>query len=84
MKYAPEDYIDCGFYSDMDSDVQNHTERLVKCRKPHVCPACQREIPKGAYALLERGFLDGKPVESHTCTDCLDKWLDEIRRSNDE
>lgn len=39
---------------------------------------CDKEIPKGTYAIRETGFVDGKPISSYTCTDCMDKWLDEI------
>lgn len=78
MKYKPEDYIDSGFYG-IDEDVENYKEKLVKCRKPHKCMGgCEKEIPIGAYAVRETGFMDGMPVSSYTCTDCIDKWLDEI------
>lgn len=40
---------------------------------------CEKEIPIGAYAIRETGFMDGKPVSLYTCTDCMDKWLDEIQ-----
>jgi len=79
MKYKPEDYLNSGFYSDMDSDIENHKEKLVKCRKPHKrMGGCDSEIKAGNYALLETGFMDGQPVSSYTCTDCIDKWLDTI------
>lgn len=77
MKYKPEDYIDCGFYSDMDSDVTNHKEKVVKCRKPHLCAYCQKNIEVGEHALFETGFMDGKPVSCYTCTPCIDEWLEE-------
>lgn len=79
MKYKPEDYLDSGFYSDMDTDIEYHKEKLVKCRKPHKCMGgCDSEVKAGNYALLETGFMDGKPVSCYTCTDCIDKWLDEL------
>ncbi len=77
MKYKHEDYINSGFYSDMDSDVENHKEKIVKCRKPHKCAACQGDISIGHHALYETGFMDGKPVSCYTCTPCLDKWIEE-------
>ncbi len=78
MKYKPEDYIDCGFYAGDDTEIENHTEKLVKCRKPHECMGgCGTEIKTGEMALCETGFLDGKPVTSYTCIPCLDAWLDE-------
>ena len=80
MKYKPEDYINSGFYDgDMDSEVENPKSKVVKCRKPHKCVGgCETEIQVGEYALLETGFLDGKPVSCYTCLPCIDKWLDEL------
>lgn len=79
MKYKPDDYLNCGFYDgDMDSDIENHKEKLVKCRKPHKCMGgCDTEIKAGEYALLETGFMDGKPVSSYTCLPCIEAWLEE-------
>lgn len=80
VKYKPEDYSisDTGFYGLDDADIENYKEKLVKCRKPHECVSCEKEIPVGNYAIRETGFMDGQPVSSYTCTDCMDKWLDEI------
>ena len=83
MKYKPEDYIDCGFYPG-DEDIQNHTEKVVKCRKPHQCVTCQKQIEIGEYALAESGFMDGEPVRSYTCLPCIDKWLDEINGDSED
>ena len=79
MKYKPEDYSisDTSFYGS-DEEIKNYKEKLVKCRKSHKCVSCEEEIPKGNYAIRETGFLDNKPVSTYTCTDCMDKWLDEI------
>ena len=81
MKYTLEEYINSGFYDgDMDTEVENHKSRIVKCRKPHKCVGgCESEIQAGEYALLETGFLDGKPVSCYTCLPCLDKWLDKLK-----
>ena len=84
MKYKPEEYINCGFYSDMDSDFQNHKEKLVKCRKPHICINCQKEIKKGEHALLETGFMDNKPVSCYTCTPCIDEWIEESDKASNQ
>lgn len=81
MKYKPEDYSlnDTGFYGFDDTEIENYKEKLVKCRKPHKCMGgCEKEIPIGAYAVRETGFMEGQPMSSYTCTDCIDKWLDEI------
>ena len=77
MKYKPEYYTDSGFHSDMDSEIENHKEKLVKCRKPHTCVNCNKEIKAGDHALLESGFMDSKPVSCYTCTHCIDEWLEE-------
>lgn len=78
MKYKPEDYLNSGFYSDMDDDVEVKKEKVVKCRKPHKCMGgCEKEISAGQYALLETGFMDGKPVSCHTCLPCIEEWLEE-------
>ena len=81
MKYKPEYYSieDTGFYGLADDGVENYKEKLVKCRKSHQCTGgCDKEIPIGAYAIRETGFMDGKPVAAYICTDCMDKWLDEL------
>jgi len=80
MKYKPEDYsiADTGFYGLADEDINHYQEKLVKCRKVHTCMNCENEIPAGAYAIRETGFMDGTPVSAYTCIDCMDKWLDEI------
>ena len=77
MKYKPEVYLNSGFYSDMDDEIVNQKEKLVKCRKPHKCPSCEKQIEKGDFALLETGFMDGRPVSNHTCLPCIDAWLEE-------
>jgi len=81
MKYKPEDYniTDAGFYGLDDGDIENYEEKLVKCRKPHRCAGgCEKEINAGEYAIRETGFMDGHPVASYTCTNCMDNWLDVI------
>jgi len=79
MKYKPEMYVDSGFYDgDMDVEIENHKERVVKCRKPHKCNGgCETEIKAGEYALLETGFMDGEPLSCYTCLPCIEAWLEE-------
>jgi hypothetical protein len=87
MKYKPKDYINSGFYDGGmgDDDIENEKVRVVKCRKPHKCMGgCDSEIKAGEHALLETGFMDGKPVSCHTCLPCIDKWLDEINGDESE
>ena len=80
MKYKTEDYLESGFYSDMDDDIKNHKEKIVKCRKPHMCMCgCKTEIKAGDYALLETGFMDGKPISCYTSLPCIEAWLEEQR-----
>lgn len=78
MKYDKELYLDCGFYDgDMDVNIECHKEKIVKCRKEHTCSTCKRTIKVGEQALYENGFMDGKPVSSYTCLECIEKWLEE-------
>jgi len=86
MKYKPEMYLDCGLYDgDFGDDIENHQERVVKCRNPHQCiGGCDGEIKPGEYALLETGFMDGEPVSCYTCLPCIDEWLDELHEDEAE
>ena len=78
MKYQPELYIGSGFYDGDESIILQHKEKIVKCRKSHVCSGgCGIEIKTGEYALNESGFMDGKPVNSYTCLPCIEAWLEE-------
>ena len=76
MKYDKEMYIDSGIYG-CDEDIQCHKEKVVKCRKPHICATCEKEIAVGTYALSESGFMDGEAVSSYTCLECVEEWLEE-------
>lgn len=79
LKYDKEMYTDCGLYDGDfgDEEISCYKEKLVKCRKSHICNACQKEIPMGDYALYEGGFMDGHAVSTYTCADCIEKWLEE-------
>jgi len=76
MKYDKEKYLDTGYYG-FDDDVQNHTEKVVKCNKPHDCVSCGEEIKAGEHALYESGFLYGHRVSAYTCLKCIEEWIDE-------
>jgi len=52
-------------------------EKIVKCKKPHVCASCGKEIPKGEQAVNESGFLYGEAVSCYTCLECIEQWLEE-------
>ena len=82
MKRKLEEYIDCGFYEG-DEDIANYQQKVVKCRKDHLCSSCQQKIGKGKHSLRETGFMDGAPVQNYVCIPCLDKWLDEIEPIED-
>lgn len=76
MKYGKELYIDSGIYG-LDEDIQNHKEKIVKCKKSHICASCEKEIKVGEQALYESGFCDGEPVSAYTCLECIEEWLEE-------
>ena len=76
MKYDKDLYIDSGFYG-IDEEIENHKEKIVKCRKQHTCVACDKQINIGDQALNESGFVDGEPASVYTCLDCIEKWLEE-------
>lgn len=73
MKYDEDLYTDSGFYEiDMDGEYKKQKEKIVKCRKPHKCAGCGREIEKGEHAVYESGFYAEKPVSRHTCLKCIE------------
>jgi len=85
MKYDKELYIDSGFYGgDFGDDIENHKEKVVKCRKPHKCAACERTINIGEHALYESGFMDREPVSVYTCLECIEEWLEESGQVEEE
>lgn len=85
MKHSPEKYNlgDLGFYGIDETEIACYKEKLVKCRKEHTCASCQEIIQVGKHAVRESGFMDGKAVSCYTCTDCIDKWIDEIESCSD-
>ena len=84
MKYDEKMYLDSGFYGgDMDCEIENLKEKMVKCRKPHKCNGgCETEIQIGDYALRESGFMEGQPASCYTCLPCIEAWLEESGRLN--
>lgn len=76
MKYDKDLYIESGIYG-LDEDIRNHQEKLVKCRKPHKCASCERDIKVGEEALCETGFTDDGAVSAYTCLECIEEWLEE-------
>ena len=76
--------IDTGFYGLSEDCVEHYLEKVVKCRKPHICSGCDETINKGDYAVRETGFLDNEPVSNYVCITCLDNWIDEIEEEEVE
>lgn len=81
MKYNKDLYVDSGIYG-MDEDIRNHKEKIVKCRKPHSCVSCEKEIERGEQALLETGFCEAGAVSAYTCLECIEQWLEESGQVN--
>lgn len=80
MKYPKEMYLPSNnhiYGGDRDCYVGAYKERIVKCRRKHKCPLCQRIIKAGEQALFESGFMDGESVSCYTCLDCIEEWLEE-------
>lgn len=82
LKYPKERYeeeIHSFYGGDMDSDIEVISAKLVKCRRVHKCMGgCERIIGIGQYAVCEKSFFENGPVSCYTCTDCLDRWIDEM------
>lgn len=77
MKYSSEFYTQTAFYSP-DEEMSNYQQRVIKTRKDHKCCNCQENIKQGEMAVLETCFIDEAPKSAYTCTDCCDKFLDQI------
>lgn len=84
MKYDKELYIDSGIYGYEEEGMSGRKEKIVKCRKPHVCASCGKEISKGEQAVNESGFLEGEAVSCYTCLGCIEQWLEESGLIDDE
>lgn len=79
LKYETDLYIDSGIYGiDREDSYIKESEKLVKCRKPHICVCCQQDIQKGEYAVCETVIFPGEGRKSaYTCTKCIEEWLEE-------
>lgn len=88
LKYDKELYLDSGFYDGdfcgASEDINCYKEKLVKCRKEHKCSVCNKNILIGSYAIYESGFMDGHAVSCYTCTECIEKWLEESGQVDNE
>lgn len=77
-KYSDQQYIDLEFWPTGEGE-SNHSIRVVKVRKEHVC-ACNpnHSIKSGEKALYEKCILEDEGwVGSYTCLPCLDEWIEE-------
>ena len=82
MKYPDSWYIDSGLFgADMETWMQNHHEKLVKTRKVHKCAYCQKDIPKGDYAVNESAIFpyEGGWQSCYICENCVNEWLDKTK-----
>lgn len=79
MKYTKEDYENCFIYGAGEEEIACHKTKMVKCKKPHSCANCGREIAEGEQAVRETGFMDGRPVSCYTCVPCMDSWIEEVQ-----
>lgn len=61
---------------DRDVSYSGVSSHLVKTLKDTFCASCLAPIPKGDFALSEKGFLDRKPYLAHYCIDCVDDTID--------
>lgn len=85
MKYDKELYIDSGIYGyEEEEGMSCRKEKIVKCRKSHVCASCGKEIANGEQAVNESGFLYGEVVSCYTCLECIEQWLKESGLVDDE
>ena len=76
--YKDDLYLTCEFYG--DEGVECYSKKIVKCRKPHNCSYCGKEIKIGERSMYESGFLDGQAVSTYTCLECLDDWIEESQQ----
>lgn len=85
MKHTEQDYLEIDpLYGDFDVNISNRLQKIVKCRKPHVCwGECGKQIEAGERAVNLSGFEDGEPISFYYCFSCLDSWLDELDGNDD-
>lgn len=78
LKYDEDLYVGSGFYGgDMDGEYNHSIEKIVRCRKSHICTGCGKEIPIGDKALYEKAYGSEGPVSCYTCIVCIESWLEE-------
>jgi hypothetical protein len=80
MKYTEKQYLEAGeSYFEGDDETSNHTFKLVKTRKEHICAGVAHKgsntIPVGSKSLCERAIhCDDGRVSCYICLECLDEW----------
>jgi len=77
-RYPKEKYDNLNMPNGDMSDVSYSavSSHLVKTIKDTKCVYCFAPIPKGDFALSEKGFIDRKPYLVHYCMDCVDDIID--------
>ena len=86
LKYPKELYTDSGLFGDdMDCEYTNRNEKLVKCRKPHTCVNCQKQINIGDYAVEDKALFREEGWKScYICVQCIEEWLEESGQAESE
>lgn len=76
-RYPKEKYDNMNMPNgDRDVSYSGVKSHLVKTLKDTKCVYCFAPIPKGDFALSEKGFIDHKPYLVHYCMDCVDDIID--------
>lgn len=91
MKYTKEEYLDEPWFQGDESDIRCQTIKFVKVRKEHQCflSLGRRDVEPhnvkiGNNAYYEKALIDGQFASYYMCTDCMDAWLDEVNRVDEE
>lgn len=93
MKYTEEDYLYEPWFQGDEADVRCQTIKFVKVRKEHQCQLSlgqgiygdgEHAVKKGNFAYYEKALVDGEWASYYMCTDCMDKWLDEVNYEDED
>lgn len=77
-RYPKEKYDNISMPNgDTDVSYRSVKTHLVRTRKDTKCVYCFAAIPKGDFALSEKGFIDNEPYAIHYCMDCVDDIIDD-------
>lgn len=84
MKYDKDLYVDNGIYAFKEKGMKCRIEKIIKCRNPHKCASCGKEISQGEQSIVEIGFLEGERICCYTCLTCIEEWLEKSGQINNE